>query len=85
MMYRPIWLSRSTNPSACQTMNKEEIMNEKTKYRLIDEASNTWMCQECGFMASFEADGPFENGWNVCPHCGDAILRPDEDCGDVSL
>ena len=55
-------------------------MNEKTKYRLIDEASNTWMCQECGFMASFEADGPFENGWNVCPHCGDVILRPDEDC-----
>ena len=60
-------------------------MNEDTKYRLIDEASNTWMCQECGFMASFEADGPFENGWNVCPHCGDMILQPDEDYGDVSL
>ena len=60
-------------------------MNEETKYRLIDEVSNTCMCQDCGFMASFEADGPVENGWNVCPHCGGVILRPDEDCGDVSL
>ena len=49
-------------------------MEEKTKYKLVDQEHNTWMCQECGFMASFEADGPFENGWNVCPHCGDAIL-----------
>lgn len=53
-------------------------MEEKTKYKLVDPEHNTWMCQECGFMASFEADGPFENGWNVCPHCGDAILHPDE-------
>lgn len=60
-------------------------MNEKTKYCLIDEASNTWRCQECGFMASFEADGPFENGWNVCPRCGDVILHPDERTEDVPL
>ena len=60
-------------------------MNERTKYCLVDEASITWMCKECGFMASFEADGPFENGWNVCPHCGDAILPPVEGGGDVSV
>ena len=60
-------------------------MEEKTKYKLVDPEHNTWMCQECGFMASFEADGPFENGWNVCPHCGDVIDHPVEGGGDVSV
>lgn len=60
-------------------------MEEKTKYMLVDPEHNTWMCQERGFMASFEADSPFENGWNVCPHCGDAILPPAEGGDDVSM
>ena len=60
-------------------------MEEKTKYKLVDPEHNTWMCQECGFMASVEADGPFENGWNSCPHCGDVILPPVEGGGDVSV
>lgn len=60
-------------------------MEEKTKYMLVDPDHNTWMCQECGFMASFEADSPFENGWNVCPHCGDAILHTTEGGDDVSM
>lgn len=60
-------------------------MEEKTKYMLVDTDHNTWMCQECGFMVSFEADGPFENGWNVCQHCGDMILPPAEGGGDVSV
>ena len=60
-------------------------MAEKTKYKLVDPEHNTWMCQECGFMASFEADGPFENGWNVCPHCGDVIDHPAEGGGDASV
>lgn len=60
-------------------------MEEKTKYKLVDPEHNTWMCQECCFMASFEADGPFENGWNVCPHCGDAILHPAEGGGNVPV
>ena len=57
-------------------------MNEKTKYRLIDKEHNTWMCQECGYLADFEADVPFENGWNVCPHCGDTIERLENLEGD---
>ena len=60
-------------------------MAEKTKYKLVDPEHNTWMCQECGFTESFEADGPFENGWNVCPHCGDAILHPAEGGGNVPV
>ena len=60
-------------------------MEEKTKYKLVDQDHNTWMCQECGYIASFEADGPFENGWNVCPHCGDVIDDPAEGGGDVSV
>lgn len=37
-------------------------MNEKTKYQIVDKENNTWMCQECGYLVDFEADGPFENG-----------------------
>ena len=53
-------------------------MNEKTKYQIVDKENNTWMCQECGYLVDFEADGPFENGWNVCPHCGDMIDRAEK-------
>ena len=60
-------------------------MEEKTKYKLVDTEHNTWMCQECGFMASFEADGPFENGWNVCPHCCDVIDHSVEGGGNVPV
>lgn len=49
-------------------------MNE-TAYKRIDPEHNTWMCGSCGHIESFEADGPYENGWNVCPHCGKNIAR----------
>lgn len=43
------------------------------RYRLIDEEHNTYECSECGHMERFEADGPYENGWTVCPACGEEI------------
>ena len=54
-------------------------MNEMTKYYCIDEVQNVWMCEACGHMAQFEADGPYENGWDVCPSCGGELPDPEED------
>lgn len=46
-------------------------MNEEmTVFKLVDKASNTWQCVSCGMLQPFEADGPYENGFNYCPHCG---------------
>ncbi len=46
------------------------------RYGRADRANNVWNCRHCGHMERFEADGPFENGWNLCPVCGGWILRP---------
>lgn len=46
------------------------------RYHCIDCHHNTWMCHGCGYITKFETDGPFENGWNVCPHCGQTIQHP---------
>lgn len=43
---------------------------DKAKYQLVDEVHNVWQCKACGHLARFEADGPFEDGWTLCPHCG---------------
>ena len=51
-------------------------------YRLIDEEHNIWQCEECGYIAPFEADGPEENGFNCCPYCGKIIDGPDEEDDD---
>ncbi len=48
-----------------------------TRYKLVDENHNTWACEKCGYIETFEADGPFENGWEICPHCGRHILEED--------
>lgn len=29
-------------------------------------------------METFEADGPTENGWDLCPACGQEIVAEDE-------
>lgn len=48
-------------------------MLESTSFVQADGPSNTWQCAKCGYLSNFEADGPFENGWNFCPHCGRPI------------
>lgn len=75
-------------------MSKEETRSDAA-YICIDQDHNTWQCTACGHMETFEADGPTENGWGVCPHCarrivaeeltgcryviGDEISRPTEE------
>ena len=54
----------------------------RTRFRLADRGHNVWQCDQCLFLAAFEADGPVENGWNVCPHCSrlvDGQEEPDEE------
>lgn len=48
------------------------------RYGRADRAHNVWNCRRCGHLQQFEADGPYENGWNACPVCGGVILRPGE-------
>ena len=46
------------------------------RYGRADRAHNVWNCRHCGHLQQFEADGPYENGWNLCPVCGGIVLRP---------
>ena len=46
------------------------------RYSRADRKHNVWNCQRCGHLEQFEADGPYENGWNICPVCGGTILTP---------
>lgn len=48
-------------------------MDEKVIYSCVDQEHNTWNCRGCGYIETFEADGPVENGWNFCPGCGHEI------------
>ena len=47
-------------------------MSEKKicRYRLVDEAHNSYQCDVCGNLETMEANTPYENGWNFCPCCG---------------
>lgn len=49
-------------------------MNE-TKYICVDAEHNTWQCEACRHLETFEADGAIENGWNVCPACGTPLAE----------
>lgn len=46
------------------------------RYTCEDKLNNVWKCIHCSHLAQFEADGPYENGWDFCPHCGGEILKP---------
>lgn len=46
-------------------------------YQLVDKKHNVWKCRQCGHLARFEADGPFENGWKVCPACLTPVYSED--------
>ena len=48
-------------------------------YRCIDDEHNTYECMNCGYIVSFEADGPFENGFDRCPSCGEKIKHREVD------
>ena len=48
-------------------------VDEKVIYSCVDQEHNTWNCRGCGYIETFEADGPVENGWNFCPGCGHEI------------
>lgn len=50
----------------------------EAKYSCIDEQHNIWKCENCGYMTSFEADGPEENGWDCCHSCGEKIRHGEE-------
>lgn len=52
------------------------IFFRMVRYGRADRAHNVWNCRRCGHLQQFEADGPFENGWNLCPVCGGVVLRP---------
>lgn len=54
------------------------------RYGRADRANNVWNCRRCGYLHQFEADGPFENGWNLCPVCGGWILKPTRQEGNGS-
>lgn len=46
-----------------------------TGFQLVDKKHNVWQCKCCGHLAQFEADGPFENGWKVCPACLEPVYE----------
>ena len=46
------------------------------RYGRADRKHNVWNCRHCGHLQEFEADGPFENGWNICPVCTGMLLKP---------
>lgn len=48
-------------------------MDEKAIYSCVDREHDAWRCGQCGYIENFEADGPVENGWNLCPGCGKEI------------
>lgn len=63
----------------CDVPNLDAILwafFRMVRYGRADRAHNVWNCRCCGHLQQFEADGPFENGWNLCPVCGGVVLRP---------
>lgn len=46
------------------------------RYTPADRDNNVWQCRHCSYLQQFEADGPYENGWNVCPSCGGLLVTP---------
>lgn len=61
------------------------LLFHTVRYGRADRGHNTWNCRHCGHIEQFEADGPFENGWNICPVCGGWILRPATENGGMNV
>ncbi len=64
----------------CDIDNLDEVLEmiEATRYIRENKEHNSWHCLHCWHQEQFEADGPYENGWNCCPHCGRMLLEPTE-------
>lgn len=54
-------------------------MQREAAFQCVDEDHRVYRCGNCGELWKFEADGPFENGWNCCPKCGLLIKQPEEE------
>lgn len=65
-----------SSPSVLQCYMDDDL--GPVRYRLIDEAHSVWQCERCGHITQFEADGPTENGWHVCPSCVSMITPEPE-------
>ncbi|MBQ7346060.1 MAG: DUF3846 domain-containing protein [Oscillospiraceae bacterium] len=68
----------------CDTPRLDEILWNffgVVRYGRADRKHNVFCCRRCGHLERFEADGPYENGWNWCPTCRGLILRPVSDGG----
>lgn len=68
---------------ACRELEKRFLpdlmrLSQQTSFRPMDDEHHVWQCGNCGTLWPFEADGPFENGWNRCPKCGLLIKPPVE-------
>lgn len=75
----PILVVGADGEEFCDVPNLDTVLwrfFRVVRYGRSDRANNVWNCRRCGHLQQFEADGPFENGWNICPVCGGAILRP---------
>ena len=59
-----------------EAIRKQSGEYPKVRYKNIDKKHNVWQCRHCDYIQRFEADGPYENGWNVCPSCGGLLMAP---------
>lgn len=37
-------------------------MDEQTRFICVDPEHDAYVCEKCGYIENFEADGPAENG-----------------------
>ena len=63
-------------------VGKENGRYKCTAFRPMDDEHHVFQCGNCGTLWKFEADGPFENGWKVCPKCGLKMPPPVCETGD---
>ena len=77
-----ITVGKDQNGNFCEMQDIDRILyqyHSHARYTLADDHYNVWQCRHCGHLARFESDGPFENGWKLCPHCGAKLMEPDMD------
>lgn len=49
--------------------------NKLAVFDQTDRENNTYTCNRCGYIVRLEADGPYENGMDYCPHCGRLVVH----------
>ena len=63
---------------ACRYKKRGAARIIKHGPRAGEQEDVTWICSNCGHVETYEADGPYENSVDVCPHCGRPIMLPGE-------